>query len=136
MLYWSAFDPFLGSDGFTRWACIFLFSNLLPKVPCFLVAVEDSLLRELVLNLLLLQSTDFQGRGSLYGTVDEFNNWPVELPPGYQNTTGYFFPNPTDYPLTADDWPRLQMIQRQMWITTANSSIICTLGNATQDVNF
>ncbi|CZR68847.1 uncharacterized protein PAC_18747 [Phialocephala subalpina] len=61
---------------------------------------------------------------------DLYNDWHVSLPADFLDTSGY---------LVADDdapdyvW---RMVPRQLWIQTAEKSILCTLGNGTRDVNF
>lgn len=63
---------------------------------------------------------------------DQYNNWNVDLPPTFTQS----FPlNISD----EDDTGRevnYQVIPRQLWVQTADNSIICTLGNATREVNF
>lgn len=64
--------------------------------------------------------------------TDEYNNWPVELPENYTTKLPGYNPRTVDEgqgnyeagaPLT-------------LWVQTANDSLICTMGNATYDINF
>lgn len=58
---------------------------------------------------------------------DEFNTWAVDFP---VNASGYYVEG--NDPELAD----VQVVPRQIWIQTSNESIVCTMGNATRDVNF
>jgi hypothetical protein len=60
--------------------------------------------------------------------TDKFNNWDPNIP---DNATGYFTPHDPS-PSTPEE--EFQMVPRQIWILTANDSLVCTMGNATRDV--
>lgn len=57
---------------------------------------------------------------------DEFNNWVIVLPS--QNITD------SDHPEWYSDVP--DPTTQQLWIQTAEKSMVCTMGNATFDVEF
>jgi len=76
---------------------------------------------------------------------DKFNNWGVDFPhnnSGYQVTgldqsnliAGWTAEglNPENFTRALQFYSR--MVPRQLWVLTSNSSLVCTLGNATRDV--
>lgn len=62
---------------------------------------------------------------------DNFNNWWVDLP---SNATGYMVPHNPPSSGSGQDEEDFLMVPRQIWVLTANDSIVCTMGNATRDV--
>ena len=59
------------------------------------------------------------------GTPDTFNNWPVNLPFDFLKNSG--FPDPEI---------NSTMVSHQLWVQTANESLVCTLGNASFNIGF
>jgi hypothetical protein len=87
----SAFDPFLGNDGWGR-------------------GVDD----------------------------EDMRQWQVDLPANFTTSTGYIPESLKNYTFCNATATRshCQMFPRQLWINTANNSIVCTLGNATRTAQF
>ncbi|TVY17514.1 hypothetical protein LARI1_G004665 [Lachnellula arida] len=63
---------------------------------------------------------------------DQYNNWNVDLPPTFTQS----FPLNISGEDDAGSKINYQVIPRQLWVQTTENSIICTLGNATREVNF
>ncbi|TVY32893.1 hypothetical protein LSUB1_G007637 [Lachnellula subtilissima] len=68
-------------------------------------------------------------------STDQYNNLSVDLPSAFTDSLGYNAPDRVDEVNAGAEFMS-RMVPRQLWVRTADSSIICTLGNATREVNF
>ncbi|KUJ09794.1 uncharacterized protein LY89DRAFT_597817 [Mollisia scopiformis] len=85
----------------------------------------------------LTMAADWQpDRSYDYVNADIYNDWVVPIPPDFLDSYGYMahgskpIANSSVYNFTA------QMVPRQLFVQTSETSFVCTLGNGTRDVYF